>query len=101
MDTGLLKALTAQQLRLLREHLSGQLSEVMTYLSFAEDEERARAERRARIDAMIAARRPAKTERDIEIMRLARRGWSNTEIAARLELHPNTVSRVIRRELRR
>lgn len=37
--------------------------------------------------------------RDIEIMRLARRGWSNAMIGRRMGLHPTTVSKLIRRAL--
>lgn len=38
-------------------------------------------------------------ERNVMIMRMAGRGWSNAAIAKRLELHPSTVSRIVRRGL--
>lgn len=37
--------------------------------------------------------------RDLEIVRLARRGLMNSEIAARFRLHKDTVSRIITRQL--
>lgn len=38
--------------------------------------------------------------RNMEIMRLARAGYPNTDIAARLGLHPGSISRILQREIR-
>lgn len=49
-------------------------------------------------------RRQAKAEREarnIEVMRLAGRGWKNTAIAAKVGLHPQTVSAIIQTMLRK
>jgi DNA-binding NarL/FixJ family response regulator len=43
----------------------------------------------------------ARRERDLQVMRLAGRGWSNSEIAQGTKLHPVTVSRIISRQLNR
>ncbi len=42
----------------------------------------------------------ARERRNREIMRLAARGWTNSAIGARLDLHPSTVARIIQRALR-
>lgn len=42
----------------------------------------------------------AKRRRDLEVMRLAARGWQNPMIARRLGLHPSTVSKIVQRQLR-
>lgn len=39
--------------------------------------------------------------RAIEVLRLAAKGWSNAAIAEKLSLHPNSVSRIISRKIRR
>ena len=39
-------------------------------------------------------------ERDTDVVRLAGRGWSNAAIGKHLSIHPNTVSRIVRRQLR-
>ncbi len=44
--------------------------------------------------------RIARAHRDIAILRMARHGWTNGEIAAEVELHPGTVARIIQRMLR-
>ena len=38
--------------------------------------------------------------RDIEILRLASRGWSNAEISDRVGLAPGSISRIVQRSLR-
>lgn len=38
--------------------------------------------------------------RNMEIMRLARAGYQNGEIAEKVDLHPGSVSRIIQREIR-
>lgn len=38
--------------------------------------------------------------RNIEVMRLARQGFTNAEIAAHVGVHPSTVSAIVRHELR-
>ena len=42
----------------------------------------------------------ARARRDMAIMRMARRGRPNGEIAAQVSLHPGTVARIIQRMLR-
>ncbi len=39
----------------------------------------------------------ARARRNIEIMRLVARGWTNTQIAARVNLSPSYVGRIVRR----
>lgn len=36
-----------------------------------------------------------KLDRQAQVMRLAARGWTNKQIAARLGCHPSTVSRIV------
>ncbi len=43
---------------------------------------------------------PILQQRDIEIMRLASRGWSNDRISARLGITAGHVSRIIQRQLK-
>lgn len=45
-------------------------------------------------------RRMAKEKRNREILRLARRGWSNAELARHFGLAPSTVSRIVADALR-
>lgn len=45
-------------------------------------------------------RRITRAHRDMAIMRMARRGRTNGEIAAEVALHPGTVARIIQRMLR-
>lgn len=45
-------------------------------------------------------RKAKRAARAVEIMRLARRGWTNKEIAARIGGHPDAIGRIVRRELR-
>lgn len=40
------------------------------------------------------------TKRNIQIMKLASRGWTNQQIADRFRLHPASVSRIIRNMLK-
>lgn len=40
----------------------------------------------------------ARQERNDLIMRLAARGWTNAQIAARVDLHPSTISKIIQRK---
>lgn len=45
--------------------------------------------------------RVARRRRDINIVRLARRGYSDGEIGELYGMHPKSVSRIIREQLRR
>lgn len=45
-------------------------------------------------------KRDERCRRDRDIMRLAARGWTNARIAARVGLHPDSVSRIVQRTLR-
>ncbi len=45
-------------------------------------------------------RQALRRKRNMELMRLARRGWSNDQIARKLKLHPTTVSKIIQHELK-
>jgi DNA-binding NarL/FixJ family response regulator len=45
-------------------------------------------------------RKARRLERSIAVMRLARLGYSNAEIARRIGCHPSTVSRIVQAELR-
>lgn len=100
LDVGLLRAMDAQQLKLLRDSIATTLSQVETYLGLAEHTERERARYAERIEAMKAARPRPRVPRNIEIMRLARRGYSNSDIGKRVGLSAGQVSRIIRNELR-
>ena len=50
--------------------------------------------------ARMRGKKLAKRLRNVRIMRLARRGWRNVEIARALGLHPVTVSKLVARLLR-
>ena len=39
--------------------------------------------------------------RDIEIMRMAQRGWTNRRIAEKFGLHEKSISRIVRREVKK
>jgi hypothetical protein len=62
--------------------------EVETVIAWLTD--RRRAERRRRRELL-----------ELQVMRLAGRGWTNKVIARRLGLHPGSVSRILQRVLRR
>lgn len=51
-------------------------------------------------DERRARRRSERRLRNQEIMRAAGRGWTNAEIAARMNLHPSSVSRIVQAALR-
>ena len=52
-----------------------------------------------RLMQMRKERMVARQRRNLTIMRLAGRGWTNKAIARHVHLHPCTISRIIQREL--
>ena len=55
-----------------------------------------------RIEALAGAQlgrsqRATRARRDLEIIRMAARGWTNADIAVIVDLHPKHVARIIRR----
>jgi DNA-binding NarL/FixJ family response regulator len=63
--------------------------------------ERQRIQTLARETALARSAEIEVSARNIEIMRLASHGWNNHQIGDRFGLHPGSVSRIIRKMLRR
>lgn len=96
---------STRELRRYQARLSAQIAEI----------DRAIAERQAlhprAIKAEVKRRGAGKTRpwqireaevkaRAIQVMKLAHRGWTNARIAAKIGLHPSSVSRIVQRQLK-
>jgi hypothetical protein len=95
--------LDSSRLTELADYFDGQAREVRMMADGARASLERSAELAQRLAAWRASQQPARSARDIEIMRLARRGLSDDEIGKSVSprCSGRTVRRVIKAELRR
>lgn len=88
-------------LRELSDYFDQQAREVRLMADQAQRSLQRAAELSSRLAAWRAEQKPARRERDLRIMRLARRGLSDDEIGGQVGCSGRTVRRVVARELGR